>query len=47
MIESKAIPSAMLVLVLLGAEFFNSFIALTQLPNQLGEIALENNFHLI
>ena len=33
----------MIFLVLLGAEFFNSFIALTQLPNQLGEIALENN----
>ena len=29
--------------VLLGAEFFNSFIALTQLPNQLGEIAVKNN----
>ena len=43
-IESTAITSAMIFLVLLGAEFFNSFIALTQLPNQLGEIALENNF---
>lgn len=42
-IESTAITSAMIFLVLLGAEFFNSFIALTQLPNQLGEIALENN----
>ena len=42
-IESTAITSAMILLVLLGAEFFNSFIALTQLPNQLGEIALENN----
>ena len=43
-IESTAITSAMIFLVLLGAEFFNSFIALTQLPNQLGEIALEKNF---
>ena len=42
-IESTAITSAMIFLVLLGAEFFNSFIALTQLPNQLSEIALENN----
>ena len=42
-IESTAITSAMIFLVLLGAEFFNSFIALTQLPNQLGEIALKNN----
>ena len=42
-IESTAITSAMIFFVLLGAEFFNSFIALTQLPNQLGEIALENN----
>ena len=42
-IESTAITSAMIFLVLLGAEFFNSFIALTQLPNKLGEIALENN----
>ena len=43
-IENTAITSAMIFLVLLGAEFFNSFIALTQLPNQLGEIALKNNF---
>jgi len=42
-IEGTAITSAMIFLVLLGAEFFNSFIALTQLPNQLGEIALKNN----
>ena len=42
-IESTAITSAMIFLVLLGAEFFNSFIALTQLPNQLGDIALKNN----
>jgi TRAP-type C4-dicarboxylate transport system permease large subunit len=33
----------MIFLVLLGAEFFNSFIALTQLPNELGRIALSNN----
>ena len=42
-IESTAITTAMIFLVLLGAEFFNSFIALTQLPNQLSRIVLENN----
>ena len=42
-IESTAVTSAMIFLVLLGAEFFNSFIALTQLPNELGRIALNNN----
>ena len=42
-IESTAITTAMIFLVLLGAEFFNSFIALTQLPNQLSQIVLENN----
>ena len=42
-IESTAITSGMIFLVLLGAEFFNSFIALTQLPNELGRIALGNN----
>ena len=42
-IESTAITSGMIFLVLLGAEFFNSFIALTQLPNELGRLALDNN----
>ena len=42
-IENTAVTSAMIFLVLLGAEFFNSFIALTQLPNELGNIALNNN----
>ena len=42
-IESTAVTSAMIFLVLLGAEFFNSFIALTQLPNELGRIALNND----
>ena len=42
-IESTAITTAMIFLVLLGAEFFNSFIALTQLPNQLSRMVLENN----
>ena len=42
-IESTAVTTAMIFLVLLGAEFFNSFIALTQLPNELGRIALSNN----
>jgi len=42
-IESTAITSGMIFLVLLGAEFFNSFIALTQLPNELGRMALGND----
>jgi C4-dicarboxylate transporter DctM subunit len=42
-IESTAVTTAMIFLVLLGAEFFNSFIALTQLPNELGRIAMSNN----
>ena len=42
-IESTAVTSGMIFLVLLGAEFFNSFIALTQLPNELGRIALGNS----
>ena len=33
----------MIFFVLLGAEFFNSFIALTQLPNLLTEFSKENN----
>ena len=42
-IESTAVTTAMIFLVLLGAEFFNSFIALTQLQNELGRIAMSNN----
>ena len=36
-IQSTAVTSGMIFLVLLGAEFFNSFIALSQLPNILAE----------
>ena len=43
-IQSTAITSGMIFLVLLGAEFFNSFIALTQLPNHLVKFVLEGNF---
>ena len=42
-IESTAVTTGMIFLVLLGAEFFNSFIALTQLPNLLTEFSKENN----
>ena len=42
-IESTAITTGMIFFVLLGAEFFNSFIALTQLPNLLTEFSTENN----
>ncbi len=43
-IESTAVTSAMIFLVLLGAEFFNAFIALTQLPNTLAAFVVDNNF---
>ena len=43
-IESTAVTSAMIFLVLLGAEFFNAFIALTQLPNTLAQFVVDNNF---
>jgi tripartite ATP-independent transporter DctM subunit len=43
-IQSTAITSGMIFLILLGAEFFNSFIALTQLPNHLVKFVLEGNF---
>ena len=42
-IESTAVTTGMIFFVLLGAEFFNSFIALTQLPNLLTEFSKENN----
>ena len=41
-IESTAITSGMIFLVLLGAEFFNSFIALSQLPNILAELTVQH-----
>ena len=43
-IQSTAITSGMIFLVLLGAEFFNSFIALTQIPNLLATFVNERNF---
>lgn len=43
-IESTAITSAMIFLVLLGAEFFNAFIALTQLPILLANFVVDGNF---
>ncbi len=43
-IMSTAVTAAMIFLVLLGAEFFNSFIALTQLPNELASFVTRNNF---
>ena len=43
-IKNTAITSSMIFLVLLGAEFFNSFIALTRLPNLLANFVTENDF---
>lgn len=43
-IQSTAITSGMVFLVLLGAEFFNSFIALSQLPTLLANFITEGNF---
>ena len=43
-IQSTAVTSAMIFLVLLGAEFFNAFIALTQLPNVLAEFVIIAGF---
>lgn len=41
-IYSTAVTSGMIFLVLLGAEFFNSFIALTRLPNELTAFVTDN-----
>ena len=43
-IKSTAVTSGMIFFVLLGAEFFNSFLALTQLPNTLAAFVVDNNF---
>lgn len=43
-ILNTAVTSAMIFLVLLGAEFFNAFMALTQLPNELANYVTRNNF---
>ena len=42
-IQDTAVTAAMIFLVLLGAEFFNSFIALTQITNQLASFVINNN----
>ena len=42
-IKDTAVTSAMIFLVLLGAEFFNSFIALTQITNQLAAFVINND----
>ena len=41
-IKDTAVTSAMIFLVLLGAEFFNSFIALTQITNELATFVISN-----
>ncbi len=43
-IQNTAITSGMIFLILLGAEFFNSFIALSHLPNHLAIFILEGDF---
>jgi len=43
-ITGTAVTSAMIFLVLLGAEFFNSFIALTRLPNVFAEFVTTAGF---
>jgi tripartite ATP-independent transporter DctM subunit len=42
-IKDTAVTAAMIFLVLLGAEFFNAFIALTQITNQLATFVIDNN----
>ncbi len=43
-IQETAVTAAMIFLVLLGAEFFNSFIALTRITNLLAETVIHYNF---
>ncbi len=43
-IQDTAITSSMIFLILLGAEFFNSFIALTQITNSLAAFVSSNDF---
>ena len=43
-VEDTAISSAMIFIILLGAEFFNSFIALTQLTNYLSDWIFKKQF---
>ena len=42
-IKDTAVTSAMIFLVMLGATFFNNFIALTQITNQLASFVINNN----
>jgi len=48
-IEETAVTTGMIFLIILGAEFFNSFIALSRFPTELGEIIISTDFspHLI
>lgn len=43
-IEDTAVTTSMIFLILLGAEFFNSFIALTQMTNNLASWVQSNNY---
>ena len=43
-VEDTAISSAMIFIILLGAEFFNSFIALTQVTNRLSDWIFTQQF---
>ena len=43
-IQETAVTAAMIFVILLGAEFFNSFIALTRITNLLAESVIEYNF---
>ncbi len=43
-IHDTAITSAMIFIILLGAEFFNSFIALTRITNELAEVVMYYKF---
>ena len=43
-IEDTAVSTAMIFIILLGAEFFNAFIALTQITNSLSLWIFKQNF---
>ncbi len=48
-IEETAVTTGMIFLIILGAEFFNSFIALSRFPTELGEIVISTDLspHMI
>ena len=46
-IQSTAVTSEMIFLVLLGAEFFNAFIALTKLPPQARHFDMRGGFSVV